>query len=104
LDALGRSFQGGLPGRGASQQRRYPKVAEVIRIYYFRNSLGLSFHVDTRNAAMVPAKFTASSAWRALGLTCLRPWPCASPDRFRIAARLLTTAWQFPRIALKMVS
>src|SRR3954451_4432538 len=44
-----------------------------------------NFHVEIRNAAIVPARFTANSACRGLGFTGLRPWPWAAPMRLRIA-------------------
>src|SRR3954470_22359590 len=44
-----------------------------------------NFHIETRNAGMVTARFAASSACRGLGFTGLRPWPWASPMRLRVA-------------------
>ncbi len=52
-------------------------------------------HVDTRKAATVPARFTASSACRADGRTALRPRPWASLSLLRMLAKLFTTFWRY---------
>ena len=61
---------------------------------------GRAAQVATRKVVMDPARFTASSAWRAAGLARLGPPPCASLSLFLSAPSCSTICWQLPRICL----
>src|SRR6266487_4291747 len=64
----------------------------------------LAAHVSTKKVAIAPARFTASCACRAVGLTGFPPCPCASPILFRSEPRPSTTLVAPPRIRLKASS
>ena len=64
----------------------------VAVISYFSSDPSLAAsHVAIKNVAIVPAKFTASSACLEAGRTPRFPFPCASLCRFRSAPSPSTT-------------